>query len=395
MTTRRTVLRAGLVTVAVGGTALLYRAADQGVFGVARGNAYALWDTWDRTGGIEPVVAAGVLAANAHDSQPWRFRVDTRGGDAVIEVLRDPDRNIGVVDPFRREMHISLGCAVENIAVTARARGHEPAVSLLPGGTADLVARIELGPATGVDPAADPLAQAVGRRHTNRHPYEDAAVPSELLERLEAEVADIDGVGVRWLSGADLQVFRDQTWEATRALTEDAQMSADSHAWQQHSWTGMHEEAAGLTYDGSLSDPFTVAFAKILPDLGEGVANDGFLTATRMHVDTAATAGLLVADPALVQDPTSARKAWLRAGRVWQRLHLAATAEGLVAQPLNQLAELTDRERQLDAEPEFGDVLEDLAGSQGVPMMPFRLGFPTRDATPTPRRPLVRVVEYA
>ena len=40
------------------------------------------------------------------------------------------------------------------------------------------------------------------------------------------------------------------------------------------------------------------------------------------------------------------RKATLAAGRIWQRLHLSATARGLAMQPLNQPIEMIDRERQ-------------------------------------------------
>ena len=41
------------------------------------------------------------------------------------------------------------------------------------------------------------------------------------------------------------------------------------------------------------------------------------------------------------------RDSALRAGRLWQRLHLQGTLVGLGMQPLNQLPECVDRERQL------------------------------------------------
>jgi len=48
----------------------------------------------------------------------------------------------------------------------------------------------------------------------------------------------------------------------------------------------------------------------------------------------------------LVRDRLDMRTA-IQAGRAWQRLHLAATANGLAAQPLNQPVEWIDRAAML------------------------------------------------
>lgn len=402
MTTRRQFLRAGLSTLAVGGVALGLRSVDQGVFGVGRGPGYALWDTWDLGGGLEPVIAAAVLAANAHDSQAWRFRVDTDGvaganGQprfAVIDVLLDPTRTLGAVDPVLREAHVSLGCAVENLTVVARSLGYRPTVTLLPGPEPDLVARVELEPGQK-EPSR--LARAVSLRHTNRHPYRlEETIPVDELSVLDGAVSELAEVSVRWLTdSSDMTVFREQTIAATEAFVADPQMSADSHAWSRHDWDELQETGSGLTYDSSLS-AVAAAGAKIAPDLGEGVANSGFLAATRTSVGTAPMAGLVIARRSTGAPQTDQRRSWLNAGRLWQRLHLTATTQGIAMQPLNQLAERTDREAQLGIPPQFGDVLDDLAGEgEVVPVMPFRLGYATRTATATPRRPLAEVVDYS
>jgi hypothetical protein len=65
------------------------------------------------------LINAAVLAANAHNTQPWRFMV----ADHTISIAADAERHIGSFDPFRREMHQSLGCAIENLMIAARAHG--------------------------------------------------------------------------------------------------------------------------------------------------------------------------------------------------------------------------------------------------------------------------------
>ena len=65
------------------------------------GDAYAPWSLWNDPsvrGTPLVLVAAAVLAANPHDTQPWLFRI----GDDAIEVLADLSRNLGAMDAFVR-----------------------------------------------------------------------------------------------------------------------------------------------------------------------------------------------------------------------------------------------------------------------------------------------------
>ena len=76
-----------------------------------------------------------------------------------------------------------------------------------------------------------------------------------------------------------------------------------------------------------------------------------------------------------------------KAGILWQRMHLWATTCGLAMQPMNQINERADREAQLGIEPRFGDALKELLGDpswRGI--FTFRVGYPTEQAPPSPRR---------
>jgi hypothetical protein len=82
----------------------------------------------------------------------------------------------------------------------------------------------------------------------------------------------------------------------------------------------------------------------------------------------------------------------IAAGRGWQQLHLAATAPGLAAQPLNQPAEMIDRHQALGRPDEFRPALAAVSGMRDwQPTFVFRLGHAERTAPRSPRRPLHEV----
>lgn len=65
-------------------------------------------------------VGAAILAANPHNIQPWRFAVKDRS----IEVYADATSEMRIVDALRREHHVTLGCAAENLTLGLGARGY-------------------------------------------------------------------------------------------------------------------------------------------------------------------------------------------------------------------------------------------------------------------------------
>ena len=74
------------------------------------------------------------------------------------------------VDPFGREQHIGLGCALENLVLACRARGLQPEVTLLPDGATPHGSPASLSPRRRR--SRRPLYDAIGDRHTNRGPYQ-------------------------------------------------------------------------------------------------------------------------------------------------------------------------------------------------------------------------------
>jgi hypothetical protein len=374
----------GAFVVVVAGT--LYRAYDQGVFNTGQGSAYNAWREWDaQTGGLPlALVRAAVLATNAHNTQPWLFHVSSDR----IDLHAALDRNTGTLDSLRREMYISLGCALENLALAAAAHGLAPAVQVMPD-PADqtFVARIDLAPSRD---AASPLYAAIPARHTQRAAYTTQVVASETLAAMESLI-ELPDVALIWFtSTAAKQTFSDLTLRATQAIIADAAQAADDFAWYRTSWSELQTHKDGITLDATGIGNVLRVLGKLVP-VSREQSDQGWLTATRdTQLPTAAAFGTLV----VRASANNAQR--IQAGRTWQRMHLWATTQGIAMQPLNQVVERAEREQTVGLEPEFTRAIAGMLVDPAWQMvMPFRIGYPTQEAFLSPRRPAEEVVVQA
>lgn len=210
------------------------------------------------------------------------------------------------------------------------------------------------------------------------------------LQAIDA-LNDSNAVRIRWFTRpSEREQVASLIVAATEALIADAEQLHDSDQWLRLGWDQLREHRDDLTIDAQGAALLSKAFLKTLPNAVLNNSEQGaatFLQWTRdVHVATAPAFGLLIVDDA------HSRAAQLRGGRLWQRLHLWATTQGLAVQPLNQMAERADRERQLGLEPTFGRALRGLAKGQGQALMPFRIGSSRHKALPSPRRALQDVI---
>lgn len=351
-------------------------------------DAYAPWRQWNAD--ATPVHAA-ILAANAHDTQPWKFCATPER----VDVYADEDRNLGAMDPFRREMHISLGCAIENLSIAARARGWAARVEPVPGSViADPAAKgSRLAAAVALEarpPEAQPLLAAIPHRHTNRGPYAtDRPVDAPVLDRLRLQAGEADEVKLILLTDpAARAAFADATIAATQAIIADAPMIADSDAWFRATDAEILAHRDGPTIYAAGLSPFRQFMAGIMPAPSPEQSHDYWLSLTRDTQLATASAFGLIAVRDLYDRPQA-----ISAGRLWQRLHLQGTLLGLGMQPLNQLPERVDRERQLGRPAATEKLLAGLSGDPAWrPTFAFRLGWPVRPAPASPRRALDSVM---
>jgi hypothetical protein len=271
---------------------------------------------------LEEFVRMATLAANSHNTQPWRFRL---GGDRV-SILPDVQRRTPVVDPDDHHLFVSLGCAAENLVIAGAALGRWGEVVIGEGaepGINIMLSAAEAGPRD--------LYQAIPHRQSTRSLYDGQAVSTEDLALLEA-AARQEGVSVLFYTeAADRDAITDFVVAGNSAQMDDPAFVAELRDWIRFSPARAIGTGDGL-FAACSGNP-------ILPDwLGKLIFPLVFTKAAendkyRAQIRSSAGIAVFLGDKA---DPQH----WIRVGRSLQRFALQATALGIRTAHLNQPVEV-------------------------------------------------------
>lgn len=316
---------------------------------------------------LREFVQFATLAANSHNTQPWRFAL----GGGGVSILPDFSRRTPVVDPDDHHLFVSLGCTAENFLIAAAAHGR-PGTAVFDN---DGDGRIDIDLAEAPARAGE-LYAAIPQRQSTRSEYDGRTVATEDLRRLKA-AAEMEGVSVRLITDAagreavlehviagnsaqvDDPAFVRELKESIRFNPSEALTTGD----------GLFTACSGNpTMPGWLGRlMFGMFFTK-------DAENDKYAKQMRSSAGVAVFAG----DK---QDPDH----WVRIGRSFQRFALQATALGIRHAHINQPVEVPA------VRVEFAKWLG-IGG--GRPDLVIRFGY----APPLPmslRRPVERVIVSA
>ncbi len=312
---------------------------------------------------VGDVLLAATAAPSLHNSQPWRFRCT----DSTIELFADLRRELPAADPDHREMMLGCGAALLNLRLAIRMLNVATDVRLLPDPRRpDLLAVIRpegFARATENDRL---LAAAITRRHTNRRPFLDNAVPESLCGRMR----DAARAEQAWLAVVPVQ--QQPRLRALMTHAHLAQRADPAFVAEWEKWTGRaagQEDGVSAGSAGLRPQPQDVWMMR---DFGIGPGS-GRPSGKDFEADP------LIAVIGSFHDLPLAQ---LQAGQAMQRVLLTATAGGLSSSFLSQIVEV----------PEARAGLRELIGGAVWPQTVLRLGYGS-PAPATARRGLREVVD--
>ncbi len=292
------------------------------------------------------LVRAAVLAPTPDNNQPWRF---VSRNDQLCLFL-DPERSLPSDVNAMFDL-IGLGSAVENVCIAARQMGYQPHVTYGPAptgsadvGSAEPVATITFAPGGETDPLFPHLAT----RCTCRRLYSTRPVAEEPLKNIALATGEFPDVQLDWITDRSrIRAFARLIASSDRFRFEYEPFH--NEIFRQLRFTAAEAEQTrdGLDVRTMELPPGAAAIFKRLRPWRrmKWVCRFGLVRVLTMPSALAVyRSGALGAIS--LPEPTS--RGFLDGGRAFQRVWLAAQAEGLALQPLGSLSIFLAQMEQLE-----------------------------------------------
>ncbi len=332
MPSRRTLLFGGGI-VALGGAGATY-AGLRGMGSMAEYDASvaatrAVLNDRPETADL---VRYATLAANSHNTQPWRFRASQR----AIAIAPDFARRLSAVDPDNHHLFGSLGCAAENLAIASAMRGNACTLSFDPSDGGSVLAAFGNG-AKGE--AA--LFDAIPKRQSTRGDFDGRPVGASDLALLAAAAAAVPGVDLVLITQRpQINRIRDLVIADNGTQMADSAFMRELKTWLRFSPAEAVARGDGLfsATTGNPTLPEWLGPLMLDAVFRAGAEND------RYARQIASSSGIAVFI-ARKDDPEH----WVLAGRACQRFALQATALGMKHAFINQPVEVPGLRPELAA----------------------------------------------
>jgi hypothetical protein len=303
---------------------------------------------------LKEFVRYATLAANSHNTQPWKFALS----ESDIRITPDYARRTPIADPDDHHLFASLGCAAENLVLSAAARGRSANVTFDETNGGQIVIAL-----VAANPIESELFRAIPDRQCSRSIYSGAEVSADQLKLLE-KAAKEDGMDVLFITH---KAKREQVYEYI-VSANSAQIGDEAFATELKSWLRFNPAAALTSGDGLFSA------CSGNPTLPSWVGNLMFpfvFTESRENKKLVeqlrSSAGI-----AIFVSQESDKAHWFRAGCAYQRFALQATTLGIRNAFLNQPIEVpsvpADFARFLDLGDRRPDFVVRFGAAAALPM---------------------------
>jgi hypothetical protein len=274
---------------------------------------------------IQDIIRYATLTPSSHNTQCWKFRVThDSNGTTIITVLPDFDRRCPMVDPDDHHLYVTLGCAVENMVIAAKAYGWDNMVHC-----SDPSRGISVRFLPG-DSQTTSLFEAIPMRHTNRSEYDGKLLPPAEIAMLEAAGTGLGVHAILLTNQASKNIVTEYVIKGNTSQLANKEWVSELQNWVRFNEDDVLENCDGL-YGKSTGNPTIPRFLGrlLFPYLlNANTSNNPY---AKQIESSAGVAVFLTERDTPLQ--------WVNVGRCFERFALQATALGICTAHLNQPVE--------------------------------------------------------
>lgn len=337
------------------------------------------------------LAAHGLLAANGHNMQPWKIKLDTDKN--VFYLFADSERLTKEVDPYARQTMVTQGTFIEYVRVAGEKSGYKTDINLFPDGEYDEqnleesmknkpVAKITI---TKTESKSSALYDYMFLPDTNRGAYKKQELTPEEIKQLLAINTDSD---------MTLKIFQDEANKKNLGnyALEGAKIESGIHRINQESanvFRANEYQKNKYRYGFSVEGQGTTGIMKHvmqgLVTLFPSINNEK--NSANLYVKSTQTAVDNTPAYAMIITKDNSRTEQVKSGMLYSRLILTAHSLGLVMQPPSQVLEEYPEMRE-----QYTKIHKDFAPKGGTIQMFFRMGQPTQEFPQSMRRDVMDII---
>ena len=339
------------------------------------------------------LAAHGLLAANGHNMQPWKIKLD-KADSNVFYLYADSERLTKEVDPFARQTMVTQGTFLEYVKVAGEKLGYQTDIRLFPDGQYDetkLSESMKTKPVAKItlkktEPQNSPLYEYIFLADTNRDGYQPDPLTPEQIGKLTIAYLDQDltikvfqdeennkSLGNYAMEGAKIE-------SGIHRINEESSPFFRANEYQKNKYRyGFSLEGQGIT---GIKKHILQGMLTISPSMNsEKASADMFVNSTKTAVENTPAYAMIISN-------TNDRVHQVMSGMAYSRLVLTAHSLGLVMQPPSQvLEEYPEMKKQ------YSSIHSEYAPNGGTIQMFFRVGKPTIEASLSMRRDVMELIE--
>lgn len=342
------------------------------------------------------LIAHGILAANGHNMQNWKFKYDA-SNNLVFDLYINSDRLVREVDPKLTQTVISQGTLFEYLIIAGEQLGYKLNYQIFPDGEyseyptndelkSKRVAHIILEKSDKKD---NLLYGEIFKPDTSRIAYDSLLISKENLDSLKdfqnnEYAQNIEFVYVN--EGEKYNQLKKIILDSAKIETDTTRVMQEGSDIFRKNEREKNKFRYGFSFEGSALTGFNMHKLQVLLTLFPSMNNidaskKSFIAQTEMAVDKNSGFVLLTSDK-------NSRTDQFNIGRYYSQIQLRAHTMGLAVQPLSQPIEEYVEMKEI-----YDNIHKNFVGENKTILLLFRIGKPVSEVPKSMRQGVEQFIE--